>query len=430
MGTKYETQTLTGYNSSPPSDDGSSTESNKVYWATIKSKLPDPLKAQIAAIDTALVDFVDTGPIAKSTAYTTTAADHLKTIECNGTFTVTLAAVASVYAGYAIRVINVGTGIITVDGSTTETINGELTYTLTSQYDAVTVQVNNSGAAYIILDRIIAKTSKGADIASANDLDLTANDTYNDVTGTTDINGLTDGVAGDVRKLHADAAVTFKHDTAPSAGYSKIWVTNGEADYTTAANEEIEFIYDGTYWRITNILKTYRPGELVPLETQTALVASTATLTLSEVLGSTYDEYVIKYDNIYASVSGEEILMQVTDGVSFKTAGYHYVIIGNDSSGASVDAASTNYTGGVIASGLRTDSVLPGKGEISIMGHTTSQRAAWDGHGVSAKDDAGVSLKRYIFSARYDTNIIITGIRFTVATGFFNGTFRLYGRYK
>lgn len=48
----YTPPTLSGYNSSPPSDDGSATASNQVLWSTIKTKLADPLNTYAQAIDT------------------------------------------------------------------------------------------------------------------------------------------------------------------------------------------------------------------------------------------------------------------------------------------------------------------------------------------------------------------------------------------
>lgn len=48
----YTPPTLSGYNSSPPSDDGSTTAANQVKWSTIKAKLSDPLNTYAQAIDT------------------------------------------------------------------------------------------------------------------------------------------------------------------------------------------------------------------------------------------------------------------------------------------------------------------------------------------------------------------------------------------
>lgn len=46
----YTKPTITGYNTSPPSDDGSETEDNKVKWSTIKGKITDPVKVLAEAL--------------------------------------------------------------------------------------------------------------------------------------------------------------------------------------------------------------------------------------------------------------------------------------------------------------------------------------------------------------------------------------------
>ena len=151
MGTKYSTIPISGYNASPPADDASEVESNKVKWATIKPKLADPIKDRQDAIDTALVAFADLGPIQKSTAYTTTTADHLKTIEVTGTTTITLGAVGSTGVGYKVIIKNTGVATVTVDGSASETIDGDLSKTLAPN-QAITCQVNAAASGYITVN--------------------------------------------------------------------------------------------------------------------------------------------------------------------------------------------------------------------------------------------------------------------------------------
>ena len=131
MGTKYTTTAVVGYNSTPPADDGTASDANKIKWSTIKTKLPDPLNTAIAAIDTKLVDYVNVGPVAKTTTYTTVAGDNNKTLECSGTFTVSLMDAASAGAGYTVEINNQGTGTITVSritaGDTINTVAGNVT---------------------------------------------------------------------------------------------------------------------------------------------------------------------------------------------------------------------------------------------------------------------------------------------------------------
>ena len=63
---------------------------------------------------------------------------------CTGTFTVTLPAVSGTTAGDELRVKNVSTGTITIDGASSETIDGATTYALDVQWSAVTLVSNGS----------------------------------------------------------------------------------------------------------------------------------------------------------------------------------------------------------------------------------------------------------------------------------------------
>ena len=57
---------------------------------------------------------------------------------CTGTFTITLPAVSGTSAGDEIRVKNMGTGDITVDGNGAETVDGVATYVLSIRYESIT----------------------------------------------------------------------------------------------------------------------------------------------------------------------------------------------------------------------------------------------------------------------------------------------------
>src|SRR5688500_10356352 len=112
MGTKYSTQVVSGYNSGPPSDDGSQTDANKITWAKIKTKLTDALNTWAAAADAALVTAFDYSVTQKSAAYTTVAADHMRTVEVassvSSSFTISLGDAATMTSNYMVRVKNSG----------------------------------------------------------------------------------------------------------------------------------------------------------------------------------------------------------------------------------------------------------------------------------------------------------------------------------
>ncbi|HEY6019661.1 MAG TPA: hypothetical protein VIY48_07100 [Candidatus Paceibacterota bacterium] len=52
MATAYVDVSVSDYNATPPTDDGSSGSTNTITWAKIKTKLGDPLNTAIAAINT------------------------------------------------------------------------------------------------------------------------------------------------------------------------------------------------------------------------------------------------------------------------------------------------------------------------------------------------------------------------------------------
>lgn len=124
MGTKYTSQSASGYDASPPADDGSQTEANKVKWSSIKTKLSNVLKTFIEAVDTQLVTTLNTSPRSLAASGNAASTDHWKTIEVTtASVTVTLAAAATMTAGYIVNVSNQSTGNITVACQSADTID-------------------------------------------------------------------------------------------------------------------------------------------------------------------------------------------------------------------------------------------------------------------------------------------------------------------
>jgi hypothetical protein len=152
MGQKYTSQTVTGYDTSPPPDDGSLTLANLITWAGIKGELGDPLNTAFAAINSALLLALDVSSRVVSGADTATSADNLKTIECSGTFTVNVPPASTEGAGYTVTYKNVGTGVITVQPFLgTDTLDGVADGTLAlNGGDCVTVKVNSAATGYIV----------------------------------------------------------------------------------------------------------------------------------------------------------------------------------------------------------------------------------------------------------------------------------------
>jgi VWA-like domain (DUF2201) len=72
------------------------------------------------------------GYVSKTATYTVVASDRGRMIDCSGTFTLNLTAAATLGAGFTIAVRNSGTGVVTLDPSGAELIDGVATVTLAS----------------------------------------------------------------------------------------------------------------------------------------------------------------------------------------------------------------------------------------------------------------------------------------------------------
>ena len=109
--------------------------------------------------------------LSKTTAYTVVLADFAKTILCDasgGAFTVTLPAAATAGDGYKVTVkkSDSSANAVTVDGNSSETIDGATTKALSSQYDAIVLACDGSNW-HLVADNaqfasVIRQNSKSA----------------------------------------------------------------------------------------------------------------------------------------------------------------------------------------------------------------------------------------------------------------------------
>jgi hypothetical protein len=150
LGAKYTSQATSGYNSSPPPDDGSQGASNLITWAGIKTKLADVLKTFAEAINTQLVTALNLGPRAISSNDSVVAGDHWKSLQVSGGATITLGDASTLGAGFVVTVSNVGTTNSKITRTTVgDTINGVAQDLLLPPGCAVTLKVNAAANGYI-----------------------------------------------------------------------------------------------------------------------------------------------------------------------------------------------------------------------------------------------------------------------------------------
>ena len=152
MGTRYTTNTISGYDTTPSglSDDGSETTGNKIHFADVYSNLSDPVKSLAEAINTDLVNHFDVASdAAKTTTYAVDADDDRRLVRCDatlGAFSVTLGAAATLGNGFQVTIkkTDSSANAVTVDANLSEEIDGALTYVLAAQYDWATLRCDGS----------------------------------------------------------------------------------------------------------------------------------------------------------------------------------------------------------------------------------------------------------------------------------------------
>lgn len=115
---------------------------------------------QIDALKTMGVPLNDT--VSKTGAYTVIGTDRGVVLLCNGTFTVSLTAAATLGDGFTFAVVNIGTGVITIDPSSTEQIDGASTKIIKANTSSI---ITTNGTAFYSVGGSSVSAYTGANIA-------------------------------------------------------------------------------------------------------------------------------------------------------------------------------------------------------------------------------------------------------------------------
>jgi hypothetical protein len=200
--------------------------------------------------------------------------------------------------------------------------------------------------------------SKGADVASANNLTLGSDGNTFNITGTTQINALTvaNWQAGSRIHLIFASTPTIKHNTAGGAGTAVI-LLSGAVDYVAAANDVLSLIYDGTSWHEVGRKIAATGGGTPGID---SVLAVGQALTTSRTIAAG----VNRLDMTGSNSSG---VLKATSSSGAAASG---ALIGIGNSCGGVQGASTTSTGGSFSSnsgyGFQGSSTS-GKGGIVIV---------------------------------------------------------------
>jgi hypothetical protein len=131
----YTKPSISGYNTNPPPDDATTGADNQLQWSKHKTKLADPIKTLVDDIN----DQCDAafGKLFLHAVTTVTATGSIdatyrdKLVKTSNAITLTLLAAATAGDGFAITFYNSdSSSSLTLDGNSTETINGSETYVI------------------------------------------------------------------------------------------------------------------------------------------------------------------------------------------------------------------------------------------------------------------------------------------------------------
>jgi hypothetical protein len=130
MASPYTSQAPVNYNANPPADDGSQVVANQVKWATIKTKLGDPLNTFASAVNAALVAAFakitgSAGVSSTAISYSVLSSDQGKLIKATASsITITTPDATDVQSPFSFSVLNNSSGSITIDGFSAQTVDG------------------------------------------------------------------------------------------------------------------------------------------------------------------------------------------------------------------------------------------------------------------------------------------------------------------
>ncbi len=398
MGTKYSSKTISGYNATPPPDDGTQAANNEITWAVIKTKLPDPIRTLVESMNTALVDQVDESASDKATNYTTTASDYQRTINATAAVTIDLGDASTMTAGYIVRVRNQHTAAITVGRATgTDTINGTAADITIDPNCAHTFLVNSTANGYLILDQFYSN----AKIKSAYE-------------SNSDTNAFT------------DANQTKLSGIATGAEVNPDVVSQAEAEAGTATTERI-----WTAERVSQAIDALAPSAV----TKDFRLISTVTPTASSFIeiiwvSGTYREIILAGESLNPASDGVEVYMEFGT-----TAGTYYTDVNDYESSAGI---AINYNHGTNTDKIRiADTVGSNSNEsinfdVTCVGFDSNRgfptafvRSSW----LDTSGNAGVASIAGVCDDPAADTVAFNRVRFYVSTGNWatNGNIKVYG---
>ena len=402
VGNPYTEVSIANYNVSPPSDDGAQTAGNTVEWAKHKDKLADPIKTLAETTQTNITNAFDkrvmNGISTRTGNYTVLETDRGKVLNFTGgsTSTFTLLAAATAKTGFELIVTHTGTAVLTIDGATTETIDGSETIDLYPNQKAWLVCDGSNWSITVknLVPGVFQKTNADSPYTVLTD--------------------------DDGRFLDADAsggAITVNLPAAATAKngfYITIKKTDSSANGVTIDGDGSETIDGDTTKVLTNqyqVITVVSDGsEWFAAESQAVLdlkAEQSVSGTSVDFTGITAAAKRITIMTEGVSTNGtSELIIQLGDSGGFETTGYNGATTSLSSSAATV----SHSNGFRLTNTVAASSVLHGSAILILMDPTNN---VW----VCQGNTANATSVSYNIAGYKSLSNTLTQVRLTTGGG-------------
>ena len=397
----YSKPSISGYNSSPPSDDDSQTSANAVSWAKHINKIGGPLKTYIDAVNDAIDGLADdlfgNAVTALSSDYSLTIADYGKTLKTSNAITLTLLTgsgaggnfVFSFYNSDSSNNLTIGRNGVNINGAASNlTIYPKQAgiafsdgtdwwiMVIPTPDSTSTISGNWTHSGTLTMSGKSMYWAKGTDIASAATLVLGSDGNMFDVTGST----------GPITAITVPAGMLFmlQFDSTPTLTHH---ATNlnlpGSADIVAAAGDRL--IGFATAANTVHIIEyTKASGKPVTGANVSGTAQATTSGTAWEY--TSIPSWVTEIQcSVYGfSTNGSSLpIIQIGDSGGYEITGY---------SGSSGNYAGTASTSLYAGSGFEiSPGVAAGESRTGVVTLTLADAASntWVAHGNFGRTDAG-----------------------------------------
>jgi hypothetical protein len=170
---------------------------------------------------------------------------------------------------------------------------------------------------------------------------------------------------------------------------------------------------------------SFQSGAWVLLNTLTA--SASATLSDTTHVTSSYNEYLLVFENVLPATNATTCQILVHSGGAFQSTGYQSASLGGNNGAAFSQTVTTSIPCGAISSGANTG--IGVSGEFTLFTPSTSALHSVTGNSVQSSGVNAGTVISFSAGGFWNTAAVVDGFQVIMSTGnITSGTVKLYGR--